>query len=398
MNAEIISIGTELLLGEIVDTNSAHIARSLRDIGLDLYFTTTVGDNQARITHAIDIALDRADIVITTGGLGPTVDDVTRQAVAAATNRPLVFQQALFDQIAARFARMGSPMSENNRQQAFIPEGALPIENPVGTAPCFALETERGVVISLPGVPHEMKYLLEQAVIPYLRERFHLTSIIKARVLRTAGIGESAVDAAILDLMTLANPTVGLAAHTGQTDIRITAKAESEAVADAMIAAIEAQIRARLGEYIYGLEKETIEAALIQELSRLGMKLAVSETGLGNRLSSRIQAVGGAEYILSGVQQFETPEALYATLANAQELSLEQLSIAAASRARESFHADIAIAVIMRPDAALIGVATPRETRTRIFRFSEQDGHPFTWASTWGMALAWHWLHQQPAP
>ncbi len=397
MNAEIISIGTELLLGEIVDTNSAHIARTLRDIGLNLYFTTTVGDNQARITQAVDIALQRADIVITTGGLGPTVDDVTRQAVAAATGRPLVFQQALFDQIAARFARMGSPMSENNRQQAFIPEGAIPIENPVGTAPCFAVETERGVVISLPGVPREMKYLLEHAVIPYLRERFNLTSIIKARILRTAAIGESAIDAALTDLMTLANPTVGLAAHTGQTDIRITAKAESEAAADAMIATVEEQIRARLGEYIYGLEKEPIEAALVQELVRLGLRLAISETGLGNRLSSRIQAVPGAVHILSGVQQFETPEALYATLTNAQELTPEQLSLAAATRAKESFHADLAIAVIMRPDATLLGVVTPTDSRTRIFRFSEQDGHPYTWASTWGMALAWHWLHRQPA-
>jgi len=397
MNAEIISIGTELLLGEIVDTNSAHIAHALRDIGLDLYFTTTVGDNQTRIAQAIGIALDRADIVITTGGLGPTVDDVTRQAVAAATNRPLVFQQGLFDQIAARFARMGNPMSENNRQQAFIPEGAIPIENPVGTAPCFALETEHGVVISLPGVPREMKYLLEHAVIPYLRERFNLTRIIKTRILRTVGIGESAVDAALLDLMTLSNPTVGLAAHTGQTDIRITAKADSEAAADAMITAVEAQIRVRLGEYIYGLEKETIEAALVQELSRLGLRLAISETGLGNRLSSRVKAVSGADCILGGVQQFETPEALYATLAGAQELSPEQLSIAAARRARDCFHTDLAIAVIMRSDATLIGVVTPGETQTRIFRFSEQDGHPFTWAGTWGMALAWHWLHRQPA-
>jgi len=292
---------------------------------------------------------------------------------------------------------MGNPMSENNRQQAFIPEGAIPIENPVGTAPCFALETEHGVVISLPGVPREMKYLLEHAVIPYLRERFNLTSIIKARVLRTVGIGESAVDAALLDLMTLSNPTVGLAAHTGQTDIRITAKADSEAAADAMITAVEAQIRVRLGEYIYGLEKETIEAALVQELSRLGLRLAISETGLGNRLSSRVKAVSGADDILGGVQQFETPEALYATLAGAQELSPEQLSIAAARRARDCFHTDLAIAVIMRSDATLIGVVTPGETQTRIFRFSEQDGHPFTWAGTWGMALAWHWLHRQPA-
>ncbi len=199
MNAEIISIGTELLLGEIVDTNSAHIARRLRDIGLNLYFTTTVGDNRQRIASAISTALDRADVIITTGGLGPTVDDMTRQAVADATGRELVFRQDLLDQIAERFNRFGSRMSENNRQQAYIPAGAIPIENPVGTAPCFIVESERGVVISLPGVPREMKHLLETAVIPYLRDRLGLTEVIKARVLRTAGIGESHIDEAIAD-------------------------------------------------------------------------------------------------------------------------------------------------------------------------------------------------------
>ncbi len=393
MNAEILSIGTELLLGEIVDTNSAHIARVLRDIGLNLFYTTTVGDNEQRITSALNIALDRADVVITTGGLGPTVDDVTRQAVAAATHRKLVFHQELYDQIAERFARFGSQMSDNNRQQAFIPEGAIPIPNPVGTAPCFAVACERGVVISLPGVPREMKYLLDTAVVPYLRDRFHLTSVIKARILRTAGIGESQVDDAIGDLMKLSNPTVGLAAHVGQTDIRITAKADDEATADRMIAKVEAQVRERVGSFIYGVGKEKIETALVRELGQHGLTLAISETGLGNKLRHRLLETRGGPDILAGAEHYESAEELSRSLGLDAAVAPEELGLKAAHRARQQFGAALSIAVIVRSDLTIIAVVTPTLEKTRVYRFGEQDGQPTIWASTWGMALAWRWLH-----
>jgi nicotinamide-nucleotide amidase len=395
MKAEIISIGTELLLGEIVDTNSAHIARVLRDIGLDLFFTTTVGDNEERITRALNIALDRADVVITTGGLGPTVDDVTRQAAAAATSRQLVFRQELFDQIAERFVRFGSKMSENNRQQAYIPEGAIPIENPVGTAPCFAVESERGVVISLPGVPREMKYLLETAVVPYLRQRFNLAGVIKARVLRTAGIGESQVDDAITDLMKLSNPTVGLAAHAGQTDIRITAKANDLATADQMIATVEAQVRERVGKFIYGVEKDTIEEVLVGELKRLGHRLAVSETGPGNKLHERLTAVPGGPDTLAGAERFDSAEALSEALGLAATITPEELGRQAAHHAQDHFKAALGLAVIARPDLAIVAVVAPRLDQVRVYRFGEQEGHTVIWASTWCMAVAWRWLHHR---
>ena len=396
MNAEIISIGTELLLGEIVDTNSAHIARNLRDIGLNLFFTTTVGDNQTRIVEALNTALERADIVITTGGLGPTVDDVTRQAVAAATQRELVFSQDLLNQIAERFSRFGSQMSPNNRQQAYIPANAIPIENPVGTAPCFIVESERGVVISLPGVPREMKYLLDHAVIPYLRERFGLTSVIKARVLRTAGIGESTIDDLIGDLMTLPNPTVGLAAHTGQTDIRITAKANDEATANRMIEDVERQLRDRVGEYIYGTGKEQIEDAVVRELQRLGLRLAVTEAGLGGRLAMRLHASNAGTTVLAGVEEAEAVETLVSALNLPDTTPLEDLAVAACQHARTRHGADLGIAIIARSDATIIAVVTPALTKTRIYRFSEQEGSPAVWASTWGLALAWRWLSKQP--
>ena len=199
MQAELISVGTELLLGEITDTNATAIAKALTEIGLDLIYRTTVGDNQQRIAQIIDLALDRVEVVITTGGLGPTVDDVTREAVAQATGHPLEFQPILLEQISNRFRRFGVEMSENNRRQAYVPQGAIPIENPVGTAPIFILKTERGVVMTLPGVPREMKHLLENALIPWLKDYLGESAVIKSQTLRTVGIGESQIDIRIAD-------------------------------------------------------------------------------------------------------------------------------------------------------------------------------------------------------
>ena len=184
ISAEIVSIGTELLLGEITDTNSVHIARSLRDVGISVYRMTTLGDNEARITEAIQHALARADVVITTGGLGPTVDDVTRQAAAAATARELVFHQSLLDDIAARFAGFRTNMTANNRRQAWLPQDAILLENPVGTAPCFIVEHGGGAVISLPGVPREMRFVLAQGVLPWLQRRYRLGVIPRPHAAR----------------------------------------------------------------------------------------------------------------------------------------------------------------------------------------------------------------------
>jgi competence/damage-inducible protein CinA-like protein len=168
MRAEIVTTGTELLLGQIDDTNATYLARQLRDQGIDVFFRSTVGDNELRIAQVLEQALARADLVLVTGGLGPTVDDVTREAVARATGRTLVLHPELLAQSEAFFARFGAPMGANNRRQALLPEGCIPIENPVGTAPGFIVEDERGTIITLPGVPREMRYLMEDTVIPYL--------------------------------------------------------------------------------------------------------------------------------------------------------------------------------------------------------------------------------------
>ncbi len=288
MHAEIITIGSEILLGEIVDTNSGAIAKKLQTIGMPLFYTSTVGDNLERMVAAIRQGLARSDVVITTGGVGPTVDDLTREAVAQAVGKPLVFDDGLLAQIEQRFKRWGRTMTDNNRQQAFRPEGSLAIENPVGTAPCFIVEQDGRVVISLPGVPREMDYLMDHSVLPFLRQRFKLTGIIKSRALKVSGVGESQVDAQVGDLERLENPTVGLNAHSGIVVIRITATASNEDEADGLIAPIEASVRERLGNLVFGSDGETLEGSVLAELSLRGETLTVVESGTGGRLACKL--------------------------------------------------------------------------------------------------------------
>jgi len=312
MNAEIVMIGTELLLGELVDTNANRLAKALREIGLDLYYKTTVGDNEARITQVLNLALDRADVIITSGGIGPTVDDMTRQAVANATGRKLIYSPDLEEQIAARFRSFGREMAENNKRQAYIPEGALPLSNPVGTAPCFLCEDirGRGVVISLPGVPRELEYMLGKKVIPLLVERMGGAKVTKIRVLRTCAVGESNVDRVIGDLMTANNPTIGLAAHAGQTDVRITAKADTEAQADSLIAALENEVRQRLGVAIYGVEKETVPEVIGRLLTNENLKLGVIDTLTGGLLARELIDAGFGDLVTANLHTIDVSAAL----------------------------------------------------------------------------------------
>ncbi len=312
MEAEIITIGTELLLGEIVDTNTRTIARSLRDIGLDLYRTTSVGDNIERIAQAVRESTDRAQAIITTGGLGPTVDDPTREAIARAFDVPLEYQPQLWDEIQDKFTQFGSKPADNNKRQAYIPKGAIPISNPVGTAPGFIFETSESTVISLPGVPAELVVLLEDAVVPYLKKRLDLREVIKARIVRTSGVGESWLDNQIDDLERLSNPTVGLAAHPGRVDIRITAKAESEGEVDEMLWQMEATLRQRLGEVIFGIDEDTLEDVVLYAISERGWSLKVFEMNtdgiLTNTLKDRNECFTGGECFSgsSSVEEFQS--------------------------------------------------------------------------------------------
>ncbi len=288
MQAEIISIGTELLLGEIVDTNTRLIARALREIGVNVFRTSTVGDNADRIAEAIRESTQRAQIVITTGGLGPTIDDATREGIALALERVLEFRPELWRQIQDRFARFGRKPTKNNRRQAHLPRGATAIENPIGTAPGFYFESATSVIFALQGVPAEMEYAVENAVIPYLREKFNLKSVIKTRIIRTSGLGESAVDTRIEDLEKLNNPTVGLAAHPGCVDVRITAKAKTIDQADELISRFESTIRQRLGEHVYGVDDHTLEAATLARVAAYRLRLVVVECGTNGALTAAL--------------------------------------------------------------------------------------------------------------
>lgn len=292
--AEILTIGTEILLGDIVDTNSQYLARQLREAGIDLYYTSTVGDNEGRIAEAVRHALSRSQILICTGGLGPTVDDVTREGIARALDVQLEFKEELWQQIQERFARFNRKPTENNKRQAYLPAGAQVLENAVGTAPAFLVERDDSVIISLPGVPGEMTYILENGVLPYLEKRFGRGSVIRTRVLHIAGVGESQIDEKIADLEKLPNPTVGLAAHPGLVDVRLTAKAESPERAKEMLGELEIQTRERLGDWVYGANEETLGRAVLNEVAAREKWLAVIEKGLDGAVIKALTAQGNS--------------------------------------------------------------------------------------------------------
>lgn len=249
-SAEIIAIGTELLLGEIVDTNTQEIALALRKIGVDVYRTAMVGDNLNRIAKILEESVKRADIVIMTGGLGPTVDDPTRQAIGKAFNLDLIFYPDLWEEIVRRFEKYGIQPPENNRQQAYLPAGAKSIPNPRGTAPGIHLEILHTNIFALPGVPKEMEGMINEQVVPRITAAYGLTGVILTRNIRVDGIGESRVDALVRDLEELPNPTVGLAARKGYVLVRITAKADNDEVAEALLRELEDEIKKRLGEWM----------------------------------------------------------------------------------------------------------------------------------------------------
>ncbi|MGQ9508455.1 MAG: CinA family nicotinamide mononucleotide deamidase-related protein [Thermodesulfobacteriota bacterium] len=290
VKAEVIAIGSELLLGQIVDTNSSYLGRRLAENGIELNRISAIGDDLEQIKSILQEATLRSQIIITTGGIGPTEDDLTREAVAQAFDRPLVFQHQLMEQIEALFKKRGFRMTENNRKQAFIPTGAIPIENPKGTAPGFIVEFPQGSLITLPGVPSELEYLMENMVIPYIRRRFHLTNeVIKYKVLRACGLGESAIGLQIRDLMEERNnPSVGTLASIGDIKIRITAKAENSEKASLLIEMVEKEIRNRLGILIYGIGDETLQGVVAQNLERLNLSLSVIETMTGGNISQKM--------------------------------------------------------------------------------------------------------------
>jgi len=354
MKAEIIAIGSELLLGQIIDTNSSYIAKRLAENGIELVQTTTVGDDLQRMKEVIREAADRSQIVITTGGIGPTEDDLTREVIAEVFQRPLTFQPHLMEQIEALFKKRGFRMVESNRKQAYIPKGSIPIENPKGTAPGFIVEHSNGSIISIPGVPPEMEYLMENTVIPYLRKRFGLKhEIIQYRVLRACGLGESAIGLQIKDLMKESrNPSVGTLASIGDIRIRITAKAENPEEASNLIQKMEQEIRKRLGVLIYGVDNETLQGNIARELEKLNLTLSVVETYTGGIISQKLASTGSTSFVQGVVLPTEASHKGFLSLSseifNSLKEDSKRFTDSLAQKARNEFKTDLGLAMFGR--------------------------------------------------
>ena len=324
MNAEIVAIGTELLLGFVVNSDTAYLGRVLAGLGISCYRQVTVGDNPARLAEGLRTALARADLVITCGGLGPTVDDITLETIASVTAKRLRLNRSVRTQIERRFRRIGVRMPKANLRQALIPEGATVLPNQVGTAPGFLLTLLTGdapfwdtplrsvpsvsqmerpqFLVALPGPPQELIPMVEKHLIPYLK-RFTGKRVIHSKTLKLAGVTESEVDAKVRDLLALKGAvTVGIYAHPGQVDLRITAKADSGRSADRRITQVERKIRRRLGNLIFGADEETLEGVAGQLLRQRKLTLSVAESITGGLLGHRITEVpGSSDYFRGGL-------------------------------------------------------------------------------------------------
>jgi competence/damage-inducible protein CinA-like protein len=368
VRCEIIGVGTELLLGQIVNTNAAWIGQRLADVGWDCLRHTVVGDNTERIAEAIREALGRADAVILTGGLGPTQDDVTREALAEVAGVALVRRPELEAWLRERFGGMGvQRMAEMNLRQADVPEGARTIDNPRGTAPGLIMEIDGKPVYAVPGVPREMEGMLEQVVLPDLAARAGEGRAIASRTLRTAGVGESRLAERLTPMWekvgTAGQVTMAYLASPGEVRVRLTAVGRTREEALAEIAPVEARVREELGDIVYGTDDKTLEAVVGRLLRERGLTLATAESLTGGLLGGRITGIPGAsDYYLGGV-------VAYATDAKASRLGVdpdllaadgpvsEPVAAAMAEGARKAFGADLGLAAT--------GVAGPTEQSGR---------------------------------
>ncbi len=351
MIAEIISVGTELLLGQIVDTNAAYLAQVLSRAGVAVYFRTTVGDNPARMNQTLTLALSRADLVITIGGLGPTTDDLTKEAVSEALSATLMEDKAHIQWLLQRVG------SRENVPQSFWKQALVPCEgrglpNLNGTALGALFEQEGKIVICLPGPPNEFVPMVEESVVPFLWERTAgERAVIQSRTLRIIGTGESQVEELVRDLMTSDNPSVAPYAKTGEVHLRITARAPSQEEAFALIAPREEALRERLGDAVYGVDDETLESIVVGLLKLLGQSLAVAESCSGGLIAKRITDVPDASQVFglslvtysndAKTQFLQVPEDVIARVGAVSP----EVAQAMAVGARQAGNADIGVSV-----------------------------------------------------
>lgn len=389
MRAEIVSVGTELLLGQITDTNATYLARLLASHGVDVLFKQTVGDNLGRVQSALELALTRAELVVTTGGLGPTEDDLTVDAVALAARVPIVFDPSVEETIRAYFEVRRRTPPESVFRQARIPQGARVIPNRRGTAPGLIVPVGDRTVFLFPGVPREMEGLVEDGLVPWLNA--HAGGlVIRSRVLRIAGLGESVVEERVRDLIHDPNPTVAPLAKFGEVHLRITAKAAPDRAA-AMITRTEEALRQRLGDAVFGADDESLHAVTARLLIDRRRTLAVAESCTGGMVTGRLTEVSGSSaFLLAGFVAYSN-EAKVRDLGVPESLLAEHGAVSAAVAesmargARERTGADVGLAItgIAGPTGAtpakpvglvFISVASAAGARTEEVHFGDQAG------------------------
>ena len=380
--AEIIAVGTEILLGNIANTNAQEISETLSALGINVFWHTVVGDNPQRLRQALDIARRRADILITTGGLGPTYDDLTKQTICEAFGRRLVLHEDILEEIRSFYeSALHVPMPENNTQQAELPEGCAIFDNPVGTAPGCAFEADGVHVLMLPGPPHEMRTMLRRCAVPYLRTLS--SEVIVSHDIMTFGMGESSVDQLLHERMRrMENPSLATYAKPVEVRLRATAKAASAEEAEAMLAPVVAEVRAALGDYVYGVDVKGLEEVCFHLLKERGLTLATAESCTGGRVAERITALPGVSSVYRGGVVSYWTSVKAAVLGVPQEILdqygavSEPTARAMAEGARQITGADIAVSVtgVAGPDRderdnpvglVYIGLAAPDGTFCR---------------------------------
>ncbi len=317
MTAEILAVGTELLMGQIANTNAQYISKRLAELGINVYFHTVVGDNSARLEETLKRALQRSDIVITTGGLGPTKDDLTKETIAKTMNRTLVRHDEILDGIRDFFMRKHRIMVSNNEKQAFLPENSIIIPNNNGTAPGCIIEDNGKVVIMLPGPPKEMQPMFNETVFPYLKQKTGV--MLVSKMLKVFGIGESELESRLMDLVdNQNNPTIAPYVSYGEVTVRVTARCSSEEEAAMLLEPIVAEIKARLGDMVYAEEGESMEQVVFGLLRQKGLVLATAESCTGGLLAEKITSIPGA----SGI--FERGYVTYANKAKVEDLGVSE--------------------------------------------------------------------------
>lgn len=357
MNAEILCVGTEILLGDIVNTNAAYLSRELALCGVNCYYQTVVGDNPGRLAESLAIALNRADMVITTGGLGPTYDDLTKETVARYFHREMELHQPSLDRMKAIFSRFDRPMTKNNEKQAYMPTGAIIFDNDRGTAPGLAVEGDGKIVIMMPGPPREMTAMFDNQVRPYLEKLSN--QVLVSHSIHLYGIGESMVEDVLKQYMEEhQNPTIAPYAKEGEVLLRVTASGGTAAEADQLITPVVEEIREIFPQYIYGIDVGTLQNALVQALLQKKLTIATAESCTAGLVSKRITEIAGASQVFGcGVSTYTNEMKTQLLHVSPQTLDQhgavsEQTALEMARGVRELANADIGLSVtgIAGPD------------------------------------------------